>query len=403
MCARDAKRAMSAPQRLEYFYAPCPQGLEGVLAIELEKLGASKVESSGAGCKFRALLADAWRITYLTRIATRILWQQAEGPYQSADDVYIMAKAVPWEERFAHTQSFKVDAAVHRSPLKSVNYAVLRVKDGLADRFRDKRGTRPHVNVREPDVYVFAFLSESRVTLYLDLAGEPLFKRGAREHRGDAPLKRNLAAGILAMTEWQPGRVLLDPMCGAGTFLLEAADIALRRPAGAGRAFAFERLSGFDAKRFDEMKSGEASSEQPLESIKGTLFASDNDPRAVRYATQNIADAGLSNAIEVTTANVLERAAPAPQGTLVTNPPYGERLSETSELAAFYPELGHALKRNFAGWTAYVLTADRSIEKLMRLAPSRKTPLFNGALECRLYRYELVAGSHRKKAPGDSA
>jgi putative N6-adenine-specific DNA methylase len=277
--------------------------------------------------------------------------------------------------------------------VKSLDFVTLRVKDAIADVFREAIGRRPSVASREPDVRIHAFLDARTCTLYVDTSGEPLFKRGRRDRVGEAPLKKNLAAGILRLTGWTPGTPLLDPMCGAGTFLAEAAEIALGRAPGRARAFGFEKLARFDARAWEREKAKAAASEKPVVALP--IHGSDLHGRSVGNAEMNLRDAGLERAVILKQANLLELSAPAPSGILVTNPPYGVRLGEKERLAQFYPELGSLLKRRFAGWTAFIFSGDPELARAIRLKPSRKTVLYNGALECRLYEYRMVAGGNR--------
>ena len=229
-----------------YFFAPCPRGLAPPLAAELAALGAQELKEADAGVGFTGPFDLAYAANLHSRIASRVLWRVASFPYASDKDIYERAKELRWREHFSAERTFKVETNAHRSPVKSLDFVTLRVKDAIADSFREALGHRPSVSSREPDVRVHAFLDEKQCTLYLDTSGEPLFKRGRREHVGEAPLKKNLAAGILAIAGWKPGVPLLDPMCGAGTFLIEAADIALQRAPGRERDFAFTKLARFD-------------------------------------------------------------------------------------------------------------------------------------------------------------
>ena len=364
-----------------------------MLAAELEELGAAGCKPAEAGVAFSAPAAFMYRANLHSRIASRILWRVASFPYATEDDVHAGAKAVRWRDYFAVERTFKVETNAHRSPVKSLDFITLRVKDGIADAFREAFGRRPSVSARDPDVRVHAFLDARTCTLYIDTSAEPLFKRGRRDHVGEAPLKKNLAAGILRIAGWTPGTALLDPMCGGGTFLSEAAEIALARAPGRGRTFGFEKLAGFDARAWGEERARAEAAEKAVAPL--AIFGSDLYGRSLGNAAMNLRDAGLEGAVTLKQANLLELSAPAPSGMLVTNPPYGVRIGEKEKLAAFYPELGTLLKQKFAGWTAFVLSGDPELAKLIRLKPSRKTVLFNGALECRLFEYRMVAGSNR--------
>src|SRR5262249_28677745 len=250
-----------------------------------------------------------------------------------------------------------------------------------------------NVERSSPDVRVHAFLEGTRATLYLDTSGEPLFKRGWRHGAADAPLRENLAAGIVMLTGWTPDAPLLDPMCGGATFLVEAAAMARGRAPGARRSFAFQHLSVFQRETFEAVQA-ESKTKEKQPNLR--LYGSDTDPKALNAARRNLAEAGVERWVALERTDIVERGAPEGAGVMVANPPYGERMGSAEELAAFYPKLGDALKKKFAGWRCYFFTADLRLPKLIRLEPSARTPLWNGALECRLYEFPIVSGSHRR-------
>ncbi|HEY5900141.1 MAG TPA: THUMP domain-containing protein [Burkholderiales bacterium] len=376
----------------EAFFATCPRGLEPLLVRELSTLDVAASAVPG-GVAFTGGWQSCYRANLWSRIASRILWRVGQFDYRNEHDLYAAVGAVDWPRYFKVERTLRVNVTAQRSPLKSLEFATLRIKDAVCDRFRAKVGSRPSIDRSNPDVRVHAFLEEERGTLYLDTSGEPLFKRGWRADAADAPLRENLAAGIVMLTGWQPSEVLLDPMCGGGTFLVEAAAMARGRAPGAKRGFGFEKLAAFDAKAWDAVKRATAPGEHAPR-----LFGSDTDPKALSATRRNLAAAGVERWVALDRADVLERAAPAPSGVMVMNPPYGERMGSAEELAIFYPKLGDALKQRFAGWRCYVFTADMRLPKLIRLTPSRRIPLWNGALECRLYEFLIVAGTHRKKS-----
>ena len=378
-----------------YFFAPCPRGLAAPLSDELRELGAANLESSDAGVAFTGPFDIVYTVNLHSRIASRLLWRVAKFPYKAEDDVYNGAHGVRWHTYFNADRTFKVDTNAHRSPVKSLDFITLRVKDAIADQFRAAAGRRPNVDAREPDIRVHVFLDDKTCTLYVDTSGESLFKRGKRDHVGEAPLKKNLAAGILRLAKWQPGTPLLDPMCGAGTFLSEAAEISLGRAAGRSRAFGFEKLARYNEATWQRMLANARKSEKAVEPLP--IYGSDLYGRSLGHAVLNLREAGLEDAVKLKQVNLLELSAPEPLGVIVTNPPYGVRLGEKEELAEFYPKLGDALKQRFPNWTAYIFSGDPDIAKLIRLAASRKTVLYNGALECRLYEYRMVPGGNRRK------
>jgi putative N6-adenine-specific DNA methylase len=379
---------------LYYFFAPCPRGLEPALVTELEQLGASFAVARDGGVQFQGDWHICYRANMESRIASRILWRVARNAYVSEADVYETAHALPWNEWFAPSATIRVNVAAIKCPLRSLDFVTLKIKDAVCDKFRSTVGCRPSVNTVQPDIRIHSFLDAREFTLYLDTSGDALFKRGLRKNTVEAPIKENLAAGILALAGWQPGIPLLDPMCGSGTFLLEAVQIALNIAPGLGRSFAFEKLTSFDRKRWEEIKEAALARQKPR--TLQPIFGSDLYGDVVSVARANLSAAGFSEVVTLKQANLLEISAPAASGFLVTNPPYGVRLSEQQELAEFYPKLGDVLKKKFSGWNAYIFTADPLLPKLIRLTPSRRVPLFNGALECRLLEYKMVQGGMRR-------
>lgn len=380
------------------FYAPCPKGLEGALAEELRALDVRDAQVADAGVAFGGTWRTAMVVNLHSRIASRVLLEVAQGHYQREEDIYQAALAVRWEDWFGPDLTLKVSTTAIRCPLKSIDFLTLRVKDAVCDRLRERRGARPSVDTRDPQVQVHLHLDRQQLRLYLDTSGAGLFRRGNDRTTGAAPLKKNLAAGILHLTGWTPGTPLFDPMCGSGTFLTEAAQIALDHAPGLGRSFAFERLARFPAAEWRDLV--EAARARALPPTPQPIWGSDIERSAVSMARDNLHRMGLGGVAVVDQGDVLAlQSVPAAQGILVTNPPYGVRVGEDEAMAAFYPEFGHVLKRALSGWTAYVLSGDMRLPKLIRLSASRRTPLYNGQLECRLFEYRLVAGSNRPDAP----
>jgi len=377
------------------FFAPCPRGLEGVLHHELIQLSAEAIVPLQGGVQFRGPYNLCYRVNLHSRIASRVLWAISECSYRTEHDIYHKALSLNWPSWFAVNRRIKVHVSAHHCPLPSLEFVTLRIKDAICDHFRKAQGTRPNVDTRNPDIGIYAFLDDKACTLYLDTTGEPLFKRGYRRAQGPSPLRENLAAGILRLAGWSPGQVLLDPMCGSGTFLLEAAQIAANIAPGLNRSFAFENFLNFDQDTWTQLLTESQAGERPIGA--GTLFGFDHDLQAVSGAKMNVEAAGFADAIAIDHADVLEVQPSHPQGLLVTNPPYGVRRGHDTQLEEWYPQLGDALKRHFVGWRAFIFTADLRLPKRIRLAAARRTPLFNGALECRLFEYPIVQGSNRSK------
>ena len=383
----------------QQFFATCPRGLEALLVEELQGIGAKNITPTDGGVSFMGDIGVCYQANLHSRIATRILWQVARGKYASEDDLYQAAYKINWSNWFDVKHDFMVKVTGVKCPLKSLEFATLRIKDAVCDKFRQTVGSRPYIDTKNPAVRIHAYLTAEEYIYYVDTSGDSLHQRGNRKASIEAPLRENLAAGILQLSSWQVGVPLLDPMCGSGTFLLEACMISLNIAPGLNRNFGFEKLKNFESDTWKKIKNATLKNVKPVTFQK--IYGSDNDLRAVRVAKQNLQEAGLLEAVQLAHLDVLEAAPPADSGVLVTNPPYGVRIGEDEDLAAFYPKLGEALKRKFAGWNTYFLTNDLRMPKLMRLSPSKKTPLFNGPLECRLFEIKMVAGSNRKDKPNE--
>ncbi len=391
------------------YFCPCPQGLEDVLSQELHEIAAKsvtlnihRVVPGGVHCS--GSLEDGWLLNLHTRIASRILLRFAQSSYRNEDDIYKLAIKQPWEQWFDVGNTIRIDIAAIKSPLKSLNFATLRIKDAIVDRFRNRLHERPTVDTRKPNIRISAFLDAHNVTLYLDTSGEALFKRGWRTEAGEAPLRENLAAGLIRMTGWKPGTPLLDPMCGSGTILIEAAQMMAGIPPGISRHFAFEQFRGFDRERWQSMK---RRAECDAATVLPVLFGSDISIVSLMKAQKNIVNARIPFSIPLQQIEAQEIRIPVDRpGIILTNPPYGERinvrgnrrLEKDNGAQYFYQLFGTTLKQRFAGWSVYLFTADLSVPKMMRLKESQRTLLFNGAIECRLFRFDMVPGSNRKKS-----
>lgn len=376
------------------FFAPCPRGLESVLEDELHGLGVPATTKTDGGIAFHAPWSSMYWVNLNSRIASRVLWEVGHSPYRSEEDVYRAAYSLAWPDWFLPSQTVKVKVSARHCPLKSLDFVTLRIKDAVCDKFVSVRHKRPPVDTQRPNIKIDAFLDATTVTFYLDTSGEPLFKRGHRIATVDAPLRENLAAGLIKLSGWTPTDVLLDPMCGGGTIPLEAALMARHIAPGFSRTFAFERLLLHDAKRWGNLREVARLKQKPETPV--AIYASDQDPAAIKIAQRNFQGAGVAIDIRLRQSNILALEAPTEQGIMLINPPYGVRLSQPDELEFFYPRLGDWLKQRFAGWRVYVFTGDARVPKLIGLAPTKRTPLFNGALECRLYEFIIVQGSMRK-------
>ncbi len=376
------------------FFATCPRGLEALLVDELSKQQAHKITATDGGVSFEGNLETMYRVNLHSRIATRILSRVSHGNYLTEEDIYKATFKLNWPSWFKVSQTIRVKVTGVKCPLKSLDFVTLRIKDAVCDRFREEGALRPSVSVRDPDVRIHAYLTQNQYQLYLDTSGAPLYQRGFRDVSVIAPLRENLAAGIIMLSSWQPGKPFLDPMCGSGTFLIEAAMMAVNQPPGLKRTFGFQKLKFFDEKLWKKIEAEALQHMKPIQFLE--IFGSDIDLRAVRVARHNLKVAGLEEVAKVMQSDFIKLEPPASEGVLVTNPPYGQRIGEDEDLKEVYPVWAKHMKASFGGWDTYFLTADLEMPKDMRLKPSKKTPLFNGALECRLFEIKMVAGSNRK-------
>ena len=377
-----------------HYFASCPRGLEDILQKELLVINASDFEKVDGGILFTGNHEVLYKANISSRVATRIMYLVKKGVYENEEDIFKAALDVNWSSLFEVNKTIKVSTTTIKCPLKSVDFMTLRIKDAICDFFRKKFGKRPSVEVREPDIKVHLFLERNNFSLYLDASGNPLYQRGFRAASVEAPIKENLAAGIIELSGWKPGQAFLDPMCGSGTFLIEAALIATNQAPGLKRDFGFMAWKNFDKALFKNIKKSYQNAIIQKDFLR--IYGSDKDLRAIRVSKKNLVLAGFEDCIQLACKQFKEIKPPLDEGVLVTNPPYGERIGDDEELDNAYPDWARTLKQSFAGWRTYFLTNDFRMPKLMRLAPSKKTPLFNGALDCRLFEIKMVAGSNRK-------
>jgi putative N6-adenine-specific DNA methylase len=404
-------------------FLPCAAGVEDLLADEVHRLTGLAGEDllvGRGGVVVQAAWREAMRLNLHVRLAQRVLVQVSHRPYRDEAGVYDAAREVPWEMWFTPRQSIKVEITAQHSPLKSLNFAALKIKDAVCDRFRDKSGVRPDVDTQRPDVRVFAHLTATHCTVYIDTSGEPLFKRGWREDKGEAPLKETLAAAMIAASGWDASVPLYDPCCGSGTIAIEAAQIACGIAPGLMRRFGFEKLLPFQAHVWNGLKEeAQAQRRSPQVSIHGSDVAF----RMVDFANRNAERAGVGGVVQFRGGDALQRMPPTETpGIMLLNPPYGERIEaagvagrgrggrERAQVDAshaegtdFFVQLASHWKKHYAGWTAWVLTPDLKLPTHMRLKESRRMPMWNGPIECRLFRFDMVAGSARAREASAAA
>ena len=367
------------------------QGLEEILAKELTSLGAENVE---IGKRMVSFTGDK-RMMYLTNFslhtALRILKPIKQFEANNADEVYEAVKDLAWEEYLSVDQTFAVDATIHSEEFRHSMYVSYKVKDAIADYFREKEGKRPSVSVKNPDITLNIHINDTQCTLSLDSSGESLNKRGYRTETGEAPLNEVLAAGLIMMTGWQGECDLIDPMCGSGTIPIEAALIAKNMSPGIFRSqgYAFEKWPDFDAELLESIYNDESTERE----FEHHIYAYDKNPKCVATTRGNIKRAGMTHTISVDMRDIAEFEQPAEQAIMITNPPYGERLS-SENLLALYATLGERLKHAFVGNKAWVLSYHEDCFDQIGLKPTRKIPVLNGDLECSFRLYEIFSGKY---------
>lgn len=361
------------------------------MADEIRALGAESISVERRAVTFIGDQALMYRANYLLRTALKILRPIAEFEVVSREDLYNHTKKIQWNKYLAIGKSFAVDSTVQSEMFLNTMYASLKVKDAIVDQFRESMGKRPSVNPENPDIRINVYLMGSHCILSLDSSGESLHKRGYRAGQGDAPLNEVLAAGMILLTGWHGEKDFIDPMCGSGTLLIEAAMIAKGIPPGMYRkSFGFEQWPDFNETLFDEICNGDYEKE-----INCKISGSDISIKDIAIARANIKSASLSKVIELHTEDFANLVPTSPNGIIITNPPYGERMKPQS-ISELYALIGDTLKKRFAGFNAWVISSSLDGLKSIGLKPSRKIDLFNGALACSYRCYELFQGSHKQ-------
>jgi len=388
------------------FFATCPKGIEYLLRDELIALGAGAREAL-AGVHFEGDLECAYRACLESRLASRILMRLAEFPAADADALYAGTRAIDWSDHLAPDATLAIDATGTSGSLVHSGFAAQKVKDAVVDQLRERHETRPTVRAERPDLRLSLHLHQGRATLSLDLAGEPLHRRGWRRGQGEAPLKENLACAMLLRARWPEmyaqGGALVDPMCGSGTLLVEGAWMAARVAPGLHREyFGFLGWRGHDIALWERLReeAGERAQEG-LRGLRSCFFGSDSDPRMIAIATHNLQSAGVAGFVSLDKRPVehLEPPTGFATGLVITNPPYGERMGDLATLPALYRSLGGQLRAGFAGWQVAVLTSETELERALGLRAARHYVLFNGALECRLALFDVHERTAHAPAP----
>ena len=373
-------------------FVTCPRGLEAPLSQELEQLKCQDIRAVDGGVACKGGMEQVYRINLHSRTASRVLLRLTKSGYRSEQDIYKAAKNIRWTDWFDLEQTFKVKVEGKRAQVKSLDFVGLKIKDAVCDVFRDACDARPSVGKIRPDIRIHAFIDERDIQIFIDTSGEALFKRGYRQDTGEAPMRENLAAGLLLLAGYDGTQPFQDPFCGSGTIVIEAAWIATRRAPGLMRRFGFEKLKNFDAALWKKLQH---EAETQIRPAPAPISGSDNDRHMIRAAVANAQAAEVDTFVRFEVKDAQDTRPNGEGGILISNPPYGVRLAEVQALQALYPQLGAWLKQHYAGWLAGMFTGDRDMPKFMRLSPKRKIPLYNGNLDCRLFLMDMVKGSNR--------
>ena len=373
-------------------FVTCTRGLEAPLSQELEQIKCQDIRAVDGGVACKGGMEQVYRINLHSRTASRVLLRLTKSGYRNEQDIYKAAKNIRWTDWFDLEQTFKVKVEGKRAQVKSLDFVGLKIKDAVCDVFRDACGARPSVGKIRPDIRIHAFINERDIQIFIDTSGEALFKRGYRQDTGEAPMRENLAAGLLLLAGYDGTQPFQDPFCGSGTIVIEAAWIATRRAPGLMRRFGFEKLKNFDAALWKKLQH---EAETEIRPAPAPISGSDNDRHMIRAAVANAQAAEVDTFIRFEVKDAQDTRPNGEGGILISNPPYGVRLAEVQALQALYPQLGAWLKQHYAGWLAGMFTGDRDMPKFMRLSPKRKIPLYNGNLDCRLFLMDMVKGSNR--------
>jgi len=369
-------------------------GMEELLAHEIKKVGGENIVPGNRMVTFKGNKKVIYKANYQCRTALRILLPFTRFKIRSQEDFYRRARAIPWEKYLKADSTFAITKVIKHSVFTNSQFAVLKLKDAIVDRFREKQGTRPSIDLSVPDLSINLHMVDNQVTLSLDSSGDSLHKRGYRTATGPAPLNEVLAAGLVLLTGWDQGIDFYDPMCGSGTLLIEAGMIARNIPPGYYRKnYGFQHWKDYDHNLWKEVKmEAEAEINDKTPSITGF----DISNKLVQIARQNIRNTGLDGLISVYKKDFFKLKPAAEEGLILMNPPYDIRLKE-EDTEQFYKSIGDVLKNDFTGYTAYIFSGNLEALKKLGLRPSRRMVLYNGSIEARLARYDLYKGTKRNK------
>jgi putative N6-adenine-specific DNA methylase len=371
------------------FFATCARGIESILAGELGQLSANKIEVGRGGVHFAGDTTLLYKANLWLRTAIRVLYPILEATVTTPEELYDAVQTVDWSQYLTPDHTLALDCNVRDSKITHSQYAALKTKDAICDQFVETCGRRPSVDVDRPMVGLNLHIYKDQAVLSLDSSGESLHKRGYRPILTKAPLNEALAAAIVLLTGWKGDTPLVDPMCGSGTLPIEAAWIALRRPPGLTRKhFGFQGWMDYDVKLWTELR--DEARRSVLKQLPSPVMGSDIRKDAVAFSRSNARAAGIGHLVDFEVRDVCDFQPPAgPPGTIICNPPYGERIGETQDLKPLYRTLGEVLQKRCSSWTAFVFTGNASLAKCIGFTPAARVSLFNGKIPCQLLRFDL--------------
>lgn len=371
------------------FFVSCPKGMVEPLELELREFGLKPYDRSQNGIFFDSNWKDCYRVNLRSRYASRVLMPVLNFVAYQPEELYNQILNHDFTKYIKPEQTLTIDASTKDSMLKDQRFIAMKVKDAIVDQFRDKFGIRPSIDNERPDLSVYVKTYKNRFSVAIDTSGDSLFMRGYRLESGDAPMKENLAAGLLRLAEWDGKTPIVDPMCGSGTILIEAAMKVMNIAPGTMRkSFGFMKLQNFDSKVWDEVLD-EALDEEKPDCGDLHFYGYDIDKRVLMKAIENAKRAGVNEFIKFKREEVMSLKAPVEKGVIITNPPYGARLGDEDNLKDVYRDFSHTLKNEFKGWNAWILSGNKDLIGDLKLKSSRKHFVYNGSIECRFLKYEM--------------
>ncbi len=379
------------------FFASCPTGMTDLVETELNNMGLKTFEKTNGGVLFESNWAGCYKANLNSRFASRILKPILDFPAYQNEDIYHNIQKHDFTKYIKPNQTLAVDAAITECKILDQRFLAMKVKDAIVDQFRDKFDSRPDVSNSEPDLRIHIRGYKNQYSVSIDTSGSSLFMRGYRTKTGDAPLKENLAAGLVGLSEWDKKSPVVDLFCGSGTILIEAAMMALNMAPGLERKkFGFMNYTDFSADVWDQVVQEAIEGEKHELDFK--LYGYDLDKKVLQMAKENAKNAGVLDFIEFSNTSIAIAGPPegVTAGLIIANPPYGARIGDEDNLKDVYRDLGYSLKHRFMGWSAWILSGNKDLLSEMKLKATRKFFVFNGNIECRFLKYEMFEGSRRK-------